>query len=67
MSDVKFPHISIKITKQDQVNFVLVDKVVVAMMKGGVSIEDQLKFKKAAFDAQYKSLLDVTCEWVTVD
>lgn len=64
MSDVRFPHIRVRLSGQDGNAFFILGRVMEAMRRAGVEKEVREEYRAAATAGDYDHLLMVTMQWV---
>jgi hypothetical protein len=65
-SDVKYPHIKVRLTGRDGNTFVIMGAVSAALQSAGVSAEERKQYSEESMSGDYDHLLRTAMRWVSV-
>jgi len=66
MSEIKYPHVKVRLTGTDGNAFAILGKVAAALRRAGASKDDIKSFQNEATSGDYSHLLATCSAWVTV-
>lgn len=63
----KYPQISVQLTGEDGNAFMIIGRVLNALKRAGISIEEREQFKTEAMSGDYNNVLITCMKWVNVE